>query len=708
MDKLKNSKLYNMLWFMFGSLSFGFTSLIFTIIITRIINVEVAGKFSFAFAVACTFYVVGVYFGRTFQITDTTNKYSDTDYIYNRVTTCIIMLFMTIIFCIFKGYKDDKILLIMLLVIYRGIDAFLDSIHGVIQKKDKIYKLGKLTFYRTICLIIVFFTVCSISKNIILTCTCLLITDILFIFLFDYRLAKKYIVKSKYNGIKNLSLMIEGATTFLFSFFAIIILNSPKYSIDNYSNNTIQGIFGIIFMPSSFLSLVSLYIINPFINEITNLVTKKDKKLLTKKIIEITIFILFIGLLVLIVGYYLGIPILYYIYGIELNKYKRQLMYILTASVFYSIYCLLSTVLIAMRKNLPQLISLFVVTIIAIITSNILVFKYSIVGASYAYLITMIIQTTIYIIITIFYVSKINAEKRVAVRLMGGLGNQMFEYAALRAISLKYNAKAIVDTTGITNKTHNVYGLNHCNLPEEVIVRKEKKSFKALISYLLYGLDWILFKKIKNGSKVYDIIQPILNNGGIICIPENYIEINELTNEYNYMVGYFQNSKYIKGYEKQIREELQIQDVFKGKNKKVYEEILNNNSVCVHIRRGDYIGSDFQVCTNEYYYEAINQMNNKTKKAKYYIFSDDINWIKKNMDFGKNDVTFIDWKNNQYEDLKLMSGCKNFIMSNSSFSYMAQFLSYNNKKIVIAPNKWNANSEGKEEIYDDSWIIIEV
>ena len=132
----KNNKLYDVAWYMVGLLLFGFTSLIYVISVSRIVGIEEAGKFSFAYAVACTFFAVGVYFGKSFQITDKSNRYSDSDYLYNRVTTCLVMLLLTLIFSLCRKYETDKVILIMVLTVYRGIDAFIDSIHAIIQKKD--------------------------------------------------------------------------------------------------------------------------------------------------------------------------------------------------------------------------------------------------------------------------------------------------------------------------------------------------------------------------------------------------------------------------------------------------------------------------------------------------------------------------------------------------------------------------------------------
>ena len=701
---IKNNHLYNILWYMFGLLSYGFTSLLYMIIITRILGVESAGMFSFAFAIAATFYVVGVYFGSAFQITDTSKKYSDTDYLHNRITTCILMIILTLIFCLFNKYEFDKILLIMFLTVYRGVDALLDSIHAVTQKRDKIYKIGMLTFFRTVILILSFLLAALISKNLLISVITIMIVDIVYAYVFDYKVAKKKIISSKFNNYKNIVLLIEGFSVFIFSFLAIYILNLPKYTIDVVINNEVQGLFGIIFMPSSFMSLICLYLVHPFLNKISSLLENKEHNNLSKFIVKMSLFIIVLGLFITFVGYLLGIPVLEFLYNLDLKAYRLDLVIVLLGTIFISLYTLYSNVLIAMRKILFQVITLIITAIFGIFISNYLITNYGLSGACYSYFFIMLFQLIIYIFGIIYYINrfKVNKKKKVAIRLMGGLGNQMFQYAQLRYISLKNNATGIIDLKGITNKNHNVYGLNHCNISKDIIIDNNFHSLKGFIDYILYGLSWVIFKN----KKIYKDIQPILNSYGIYCVPDGYIKLNEFTCDNNYMVGYFASNEYIKEYDEIIKEELQIKDELKGKNKEIFDEISNSNSVCIHIRRGDYIGSFFEVCTPNYYYSAIKEMKKRVKNAKFYVFSDDINWVKENMKFD-NDVILINWENNQYEDLKLMSSCKNFIMSNSTYSFFAQYLSKNNDKTVIAPSKWYNNSNEKG-IYDDSWILVDV
>ena len=481
----KKVNLFDILWYMGGLLLFGFTSLIYMIIVTRLVGIEAGGKFTFAYAVACTFFAVGVYFGKSFQITDKSNRYSDTDYIYNRITTCLIMLILTLVFCLFRKYNLEKIILILILTIYRGADAFVDSIHAVIQKKDRVYKVGMSIFFRTILLVISFIISLLLFKNIIISSLVITVINVLYFMVVDYRIAKKNIFSSKFDNSKNLLLLIEGFTAFLFYFLAIYVNNASKYAIDSLSTETIQGIFGIIYMPSSFVSLVSLYIVQPFLGNITELLKNKQIVNLNKLLLKLTIIVSMIGLLIIIVSYFVGIPILEILYDVKLDAQKLNLLIILFGSVLYSIYSVYSQVLIAMRKNLYQVICLLVLFIVSIILSNQLVSTQGINGASIAYTITMAIEVLLIVAGYIYYSKKlINAEKQITIRLMGGLGNQMFEYAALRNMQLSNKCKGTIDLCGITNKTHNVFGLDHCNISKEIKIVNKQKGFKGKIVHL--------------------------------------------------------------------------------------------------------------------------------------------------------------------------------------------------------------------------------
>lgn len=702
----KKVNLFDLTWYIVGLVIYGFTSLIYSVVATRFIGVSETGFFTFAYAVAFSFFTIGSYFGKSFQITDTSKRNTDLDYVHSKIITCSLMLILTLLFCLFKSYELDKIMLIAVLTIYRCADAFVESYHAIIQKHDRSYKVGISVFVRTILLTIGFILSVIITKNIIISSVVIAIINVLFIFIVDYNLARKYIDKGKFNIQKNIVLLIEGFSVLMLNFLNIYVLNSSKYAIDRISNNYVQGIFGIVVLPASFVSLVCLYLVHPFLNRVTELLESKKVKKLHLLIVKISLAVLGVGVLSIAVANFIGIPVLETVYGVRLENQKINLLIILFASTIYSLYSILSQVLIAMRKNLYQVVCLFINLILSIIICNYCVSHYDINGACIAYLIVMTIQFVLILLGYIYYSFTIaNSKKKVTIRLMGGLGNQMFEYAAMRNIQLNNNSAGVIDLVGITNKTHNVYGLDHCNISKDIGVINKKGSIKARIAHLLYGFYWVFLAKSKRGFQFWSLLQPYLNSIGIYCVPDGYIRLEDMKIDNNYMVGYFQSIKYMNENKDIIRDELQITDKLTKKNQKVYEEILKSNSVCVHIRRGDYVGSFFEVCNAKYYLDSIKYIQSKIKNAHFYIFSDDIDWAKENL--GLKNVTYIDWKNDQFQDLKLMSGCKNFIMSNSSFSYWAQFLSQNKKKVVLAPSKWFKNGK-KIDIYDDDWVLMNV
>ena len=148
-----------------------------------------------------------------------------------------------------------------------------------------------------------------------------------------------------------------------------------------------------------------------------------------------------------------------------------------------------------------------------------------------------------------------------------------------------------------------------------------------------------------------------------------------------------------------------------SKNIDLYNIINSSNSICVTIRRGDFISVEenkklHYVCNEDYFYRAMDIIAKKVNNPKFIIFSDDIEWVKNNMNF-KYDVLYEEGNDPIWEKLRLMYSCKNFIISNSTFSWWAQYLSRNERKIVISPNRW-FNNEYESKLIDNKWILLDV
>lgn len=291
----------------------------------------------------------------------------------------------------------------------------------------------------------------------------------------------------------------------------------------------------------------------------------------------------------------------------------------------------------------------------------------------------------------------------VIVYITGGLGNQLFQYAAGRALAVRQGSELKLDISGFEKYKLHDYSLDAFNIIEnlakaadvEPLIEKKKKGVKRKISFLKKMLSSGHGTHIKDDN-AYEFKPYILNLKGDV-----------------YLDGYWQSEKYFKDVQDIIRKDLTVKEKIDGKNKEVADEIKNSQSVSLHIRRGDYITDEktralFDVCTMDYYGEAIRKITEKEGNVKLFIFSNDIDWVKENLKTDR-EMYFVDHNKagKNYEDLRLMSLCKNNIIANSSFSWWGAWLNENENKTVICPKIWIRSKKKKvKDILSDQWVKI--
>ena len=271
----------NFIWNIIGTTFNAFNSLFFMIIITRVNGLENAGIFTLAFSTACILYIIGIYAGRIYQVTEASKEITDKDYIANRIISCIIMIVIVIFFVIINQYDVYKSSIFIILTMYKALEAFSDVLYGIMQKNELLEKAGKSTFMKAIISIIVFVIIDLSTKNLIISCLSILVVFIAVILLYDIRKTKILIEKENKVKRKNiLSIFKNGFFTFAISFLGLYITNAPKYAIDSVLTEEIQAIFGIIIMPATVMSLLAQFLIHPYLNTIFKLYqTNKYKEL---------------------------------------------------------------------------------------------------------------------------------------------------------------------------------------------------------------------------------------------------------------------------------------------------------------------------------------------------------------------------------------------------------------------------------------------
>lgn len=302
------------------------------------------------------------------------------------------------------------------------------------------------------------------------------------------------------------------------------------------------------------------------------------------------------------------------------------------------------------------------------------------------------------------WISCVSKEKMIIIKLQGGLGNQMFQYAIACILANKKNAPILIDS----------YFFNQTERREGFTPRKFELSIFSNSYVQASTPNLVCFQQLSFIDKIKKKIglnYPKIYSESSFGFDENLVVLNSPL----YLKGYFQSYKYFRGYENLIKNIFAFPiDKLDSDNKKLLLEIKDENSISIHIRRGDYVNDkkikDFHSnCSLDYYLEAIALMSSKVNDVKLFFFSDDGEWVKEqfqNLSFSK---TFIDHNkgDNSWKDMYLMSSCNHNIIANSSFSWWAAWLNEHLDKMVIAPKKWFADAEiNTNDLIPKEWIRL--
>jgi O-antigen/teichoic acid export membrane protein len=398
--------------FIFNTIGTGinaFNSLFFMIIATRINGVSDAGIFTFAFSTAALFQIIGVYSGRIYQITDNT-KATNEDYLVNKVITCVIMFVVSILFILLRGYTGKKMLVILILCIYRTLEAFSEVIYAYFQKNYELYKVGMSLVLKNVLGLIVFLTINIFTRNLIYSTLGLVLNYILIMLSYDFKIFRNNFIKLRNINLNNQKKIFSlGFSTFLLSFLLMYIVNIPRYVIDFKMSDASSSIFGILIMPASVVVLIAQFILHPFLMKINDFLIHKDYKNLKKNVMNICLVTSAFGIFATFIAYLIGIPILEFIYGISLKKYLMALIVVLIGATLYGVVSILSNILVAMRIASKQIIISFVVSIFSLFISICFINSLGVNGACYGYTITMLLDIILYIVL--FAITEKKLEK---------------------------------------------------------------------------------------------------------------------------------------------------------------------------------------------------------------------------------------------------------------------------------------------------------
>lgn len=282
----------------------------------------------------------------------------------------------------------------------------------------------------------------------------------------------------------------------------------------------------------------------------------------------------------------------------------------------------------------------------------------------------------------------------VIVQIHSGLGNQMFQYAAGRALAAKLGTSLKLDLTwfekSASAQTPNDYQLNlFPGIKEEFASKQEiddliRPSSEGILNRLKHKLN-----RSKPLHKRWAFVEPQFHF---------YSDFFKASNPV-YLSGYWQSEKYFGSISDEIRNIFSLDIPLDDDARKYLIQILQTNAVSLHVRRGDMVNNPLVVATHgscnlDYYLSSMALIEREVENPHFYIFSDDVKWCEENLK-SKHPITFVQGNSGEraYLDIQLMRNCSHHIIANSSFSWWGAWLNNSQNKVVVAPVKWFATDE---------------
>lgn len=279
----------------------------------------------------------------------------------------------------------------------------------------------------------------------------------------------------------------------------------------------------------------------------------------------------------------------------------------------------------------------------------------------------------------------------IVMRMCGGLGNQMFQYALGRRLSFDRKTPLLLDiapfeTTAERGETPRSYRLHFLRTQAEAT-----RDWQSVVKSSFPTGSRIEITGINETSDAF--------NPQILQCPDNA-----------YLIGYWQSEKYFVDIADQIRADFQLASAMTADRQALAAQMAEGESVSIHIRRGDYVthpGSILNIgtCAPEWYAKAMGLMADRVENPRFFVFSDDPDWGRTNLPKVKG-MVFIDSQpdDREFEDMHLMSKCRHHIIANSSFSWWGAWLNPALDKKVIAPERWILGPTSINDRLPASWI----
>lgn len=408
---LKESQLRDTVCYSLGSLCTSAVSMMLLLIVTRIMGTEDSGAFSLAWSVAQLMLTVGWYGTRAYIVSDVREKISFSEYCIAKVISSFAMIVIGILYMQIYGIDTQVQKIAILLCVLMITDVFADFFSSYFQHKNKLFIGGISYVVRNIGYLCVFTLILLFTKRLELAIIGAVVVVVVWLFVFDVQILKEI---PKANNVligKNvIRLFVECFPLFIGSFITTFIMNIPKTAINTYMDYNTQAAYNILFMPTSVINMLNMFISVPFYGKLATLWNENKQKEFFKTLYKIMGLVVAITIVVLLGGIFCGIPLLSVLYNVELSPYKNEFIVLLVGGGIYGFIPLLTYCITTFRKQKMIVYVYLVAAVLTQLVANILVRSMGMMGAAFTYTLSLMMICIGFIFYIMCYVKNMSKE----------------------------------------------------------------------------------------------------------------------------------------------------------------------------------------------------------------------------------------------------------------------------------------------------------
>ena len=403
----KHSMKQTYLWTVLASLIYAGSSFLMQMVTSKFIGVAQAGVLSLALTVGNQLVTIGFYNIRTFQVSDVTEKYKFSDYCMLRAVTVSAMLIAGILWLAKDSYTPEKVAAIGIVVVFRATEAFSDLLEGRYQQKGRYDVACRGVFTKDLLYLTAFLTVLFLTRNLTAALAALAVTYVGTVIVIDSQLIGSFGGISFHSSwIRQKRLILEGLPLFANSFLTAYIINASKYALEKYYDSEMMGIFSPLYMLTFVVNMFASFVLKPIISVMAEKYVKKDIRGFLKLVAKQFAVIGGVTAVCLTGAAILGIPVLNFLYGVDLSEYRTAMYLILISGGFTALYQLLQYGIVIMRHQYSSFICCLVTVLITYIMTPVLTKKYAIMGAALSYTISIGVLTLLFFGFFVYYLIK--------------------------------------------------------------------------------------------------------------------------------------------------------------------------------------------------------------------------------------------------------------------------------------------------------------